>query len=97
VTTQKTETQTRDDEASLRELLPLYAVILHNDDVTAMDFVVQVLLKSVPELSMEDAARIMLEAHNEGKAVVIVRPLEHAEMYRDRIRSYALACTIEQA
>ncbi len=78
-------------------LIPRYAVILHNDDTSPMDFVVQVLLKSVPSLTSEDAASIMLQAHNEGKAVVIVCPLEHAELYRDRIRGFGLACTIEKA
>ena len=31
--------------------------------------------------------KIMLEAHNSGRAVVIVCPLEPAELYRDRLES----------
>jgi len=33
----------------------------------------------------------MLEAHSEGKAVVITCHPEHAELYRDRIRTFGLA------
>ncbi len=39
----------------------------------------------------------MLEAHNTGRAVVIVCPLEQAELYRDRIRSFNLGVTIEKS
>jgi ATP-dependent Clp protease adapter protein ClpS len=39
----------------------------------------------------------MLEAHNTGQAVVITCPLEQAELYRDRIRSYGLGVTIEKS
>jgi ATP-dependent Clp protease adapter protein ClpS len=39
----------------------------------------------------------MLEAHNSGRAVVIVCPLEPAELYRDRLESCSLTATIEPA
>ena len=84
-------------EKNVTEFLPPYAVILHNDDVNEMAFVARALLKSVPELGPEEAVRIMLEAHNTGTAVVIVCPLERAELYRDRIRSFSIGCTIEKA
>lgn len=84
-------------EKNVTHFLPPYAVILHNDDVNETGFVARALLKSVPELGQEDAVRIMLEAHNNGTAVVIVCPLERAELYRDRIRTFSLGCTIEKA
>ena len=84
-------------ERNVTEFLPPYAVILHNDDVNEMAYVARALLKSVPELGQEEAVRIMLEAHNNGTAVVIVCPLERAELYRDRIRSFSIGCTIERA
>ena len=80
-----------------RDFLPRYSVILHNDDHHAMDFVVASLLKSVSSLTTAEAISIMLEAHNEGKAVVITCPLEHAELYLDRIRTFGLAATVEKA
>ena len=61
-----------------------------------MDFVVAALLKSVESLGKDDAVNIMLEAHNIGRAVVITCPLEHAELYRDRLRSFNLGVTIER-
>lgn len=71
------------------------AVVLHNDDVNSMDHVVRSLTRSVPGLGIQKAVKIMLEAHNTGRAVVIVCPLEHAELYRDRLESCGLTATIE--
>jgi ATP-dependent Clp protease adaptor protein ClpS len=82
---------------TLSDYLPPYAVVLHNDDVNSMEHVVVALLKSVPELSAEKAFDVMLEAHSKGRAVVVVCPLERAELYRDRIRSFSLGCSIEKA
>ena len=93
----KTTTETSRLVEELRDILPPYSVILHNDDVNSMDFVVAALLKSVEPLSKEEAVNIMLEAHNTGRAVVITCPLEHAELYRDRLRSFRLGVTIEKA
>jgi ATP-dependent Clp protease adaptor protein ClpS len=72
-----------------------YAVVLHNDDVNSMDHVVRALMRSVPGLGVGKSIKIMLEAHNHGRAVVIVCPLEPAELYRDRLQSYSLTATIE--
>ena len=92
-----TTTETDRETYTPTVTLPPYAVILHNDDHNEMDFVVSALLKSVSTLSIEDAVRIMLEAHNAGQAVVVVCPLEQAELYRDRLRTFNLGATIEKA
>lgn len=89
--------QIEDLHQTLLQHIPHYAVILHNDEVHSMDFVVDSLLKSVPALTQPEAINITLETHENGKGVVIVCPLEQAEHYRDRIRSYTLGCTIERA
>ena len=81
----------------LQRLLPPYAVVLHNDDKNDMVHVVRSLMRSIPALSLQKATKIMLEAHNEGKARVIVCPLEQAELYRDRLQSCSLTATIERA
>ena len=83
-------------QRSLEERLPRYAVILYNDDYHSMDYVVEALVKSVPDLIVEEAVGIMFEAHNTGSAVVIVCLLEQAELYRDRIQSYGLGVSIER-
>jgi len=60
------------------ELEPLYRVIIHNDHVTPMDFVVTV-LKTIFYLSNPKAARIMLTAHFYGMAYVQTLQKSEAE------------------
>ena len=95
-TTTTTRTETDREQRTLSEILPPYSVILHNDDDSGMDYVVAALVKSVPSLGTADAVRIMLEAHEQGRAVVITCPLEPAEYYRDRIRTFGLGVAIEK-
>ena len=78
-------------------VLPPWSVILHDDDHNDMLHVVQSLVKSVPNLGTVRATKIMLEAHNHGKAIVITCPLELAELYRERLESFGLTATIEKA
>jgi ATP-dependent Clp protease adaptor protein ClpS len=47
----------------------MYLVVMHNDDYTTMDFVVE-LLKKVFHKNEGDASAIMLAVHTVGKAVV---------------------------
>jgi ATP-dependent Clp protease adaptor protein ClpS len=60
------------------ELEPPYRVIIHNDDVTPMDFVL-VVLRTVFHLSTSDSARVMLRAHYTGAAYVMTLPYEEAK------------------
>ena len=60
------------------ELEPLYTVTIHNDDVTPMDFVVEV-LKQIFFLGNDRAAEIMLAAHIKGSAYVQTLPKPEAE------------------
>lgn len=60
------------------ELEPLYRVIIHNDDVTPMDFVVHV-LTTFFYLSNPKAAEIMMIAHFSGLAYVQTLPKSEAE------------------
>jgi len=85
------------DVETLRRLVPPYRVVLHNDDHNSMDHVVRALRRSVPSLSVDDAVRIMFDAHNHGQATVITCAKEEAELYRDRLQSFALTATIEPA
>ena len=65
-------------EETKTELEPLYRVIIHNDDVTPMDFVVNV-LTSIFMLSLHDAMDVMLTAHYNGAAYVQTLPKSEAE------------------
>ncbi len=97
VATSTGETTSQPETVRRHHLLPPYAVILHNDDVNEMGYVAMALLRSVPELTRERAVEIMLTAHHQGQAVVIVCPLELAELYRERLEGYGLTSTIEKA
>ena len=46
-----------------------YAVIMHNDEVTTMDFVVEV-LKNIFFKTPDQAHDLMMEVHTQGSAVV---------------------------
>jgi ATP-dependent Clp protease adaptor protein ClpS len=60
------------------ELEPLYKVIIHNDNVTPMDFVVNV-LKTIFYLSNPRAEEIMFTAHFKGMAYVQTLAKSEAE------------------
>lgn len=83
-----------DVRLALRQL-PHYRVLLHNDDHNSMDHVVMALLRIVARLTTEQAVSVMLEAHTEGVATVIVCPKETAEFYREGLERYGLTSTIE--
>lgn len=90
-------TDTDKDTRDITALLPPYRVLLHNDDHNAMDHVVHAIVQAVPSVGPERAIEIMFEAHNNGVAEVIVCPLEPAELYRDRLKTFGLTATIEKA
>ena len=46
----------------------LYAVMLYNDDITTMEFVVELLVK-VFHKTPEDASSIMMQIHQVGKGI----------------------------
>ena len=66
------------DEQQETAYEPLYRVIIHNDDVTPMDFVVHVLC-SIFMLLLPDAVKVMYIAHYRGEAVVQILPKSEAE------------------
>ena len=91
------KTDTDFDLQRFVERCPPYQVILHNDDHHGMDEVIVAICRSVPGINERKAILIMLEAHHTGRAVVIVCPQEQAEFYAERLGTYGLTVTIEQA
>ncbi len=79
----------------VRKVSPKYKVLLHNDPVNTMDYVVETLREVVPQLSEQDALNIMLETHNSGVGLVIVCDLEPAEFYSESLKAKGLTSTIE--
>jgi ATP-dependent Clp protease adaptor protein ClpS len=74
--------------------IPLYKVLLHNDDVNTMEHVVKVLMQ-VFSFDRPKCQLIMIEAHRDGVALCAVEPFEQAELHRDQLVSFSLAATIE--
>ncbi|MBC6477393.1 MAG: ATP-dependent Clp protease adapter ClpS [Hormoscilla sp. GM7CHS1pb] len=87
--------QTLEKPKTTRKLAPRYRVLLHNDDFHRIDYVVEVLLKTVSSLTEPQAVSITMEAHNNGIALVIVCALEHAEFYCENLKLHGLTSTIE--
>ncbi|WP_194755704.1 ATP-dependent Clp protease adapter ClpS [Aliidiomarina indica] len=80
----------------------MYSVMLNNDDYTPMDFVIEVLIRFF-RLDQEKATNVMLQVHEQGKAVCGVYSAEIAETKVVQVNQYArehqhpLLCTMEQA
>jgi ATP-dependent Clp protease adaptor protein ClpS len=79
---------------------PMYKVVMLNDDYTPMDFVVEV-LEMFFAMNREQATRIMLQVHTQGKAVCGVFTRDIAETKAAQVNQYArenqhpLLCEIE--
>ena len=80
---------------------PLYKVLLHNDDYTTMEFVIEVLI-SVFHKHVEEATRIMLNVHKRGVGTCGTYPFEVAETKVDTVhllareRGFPLKCSMEK-
>ena len=89
------ETQDEVDEP------PLYKVLLHNDDYTTMEFVVEVLM-FVFNKSPQESVEIMLNVHNNGVGICGVYPYEVSETKVETVHAFArekgfpLKCTMER-
>jgi ATP-dependent Clp protease adaptor protein ClpS len=75
--------------------IPLYKVLLHNDDVNTMEHVIKALMQ-VFKFDRSRCEIIMMEAHREGVALCSVEPLEQAELHRDQLTAFSLVTTIER-
>lgn len=87
--------ETIQQQSTVRKHAPQYRVLLHNDDYNSMEYVVMVLLQTVTSLTQPQAVNIMMEAHSNGIALVIVCAQEHAEFYSESLKSHGLMSTIE--
>ena len=80
---------------------PMFKVLLLNDDFTPMEFVVMVLQKFF-SLSREQATRVMLKVHTEGRGVCGVYPRDVANTKVELVVGFArqhqhpLQCVMEE-
>ncbi|OQY52288.1 MAG: ATP-dependent Clp protease adaptor ClpS [Desulfobacteraceae bacterium 4572_89] len=86
---------------SKKDKPPMYKVILHNDDYTTMEFVVEILV-TVFGKSLEKSTQMMLNIHNRGKEVCGIYPKQIAETKVDTVhnlagnKGYPLKSTMEK-
>jgi ATP-dependent Clp protease adaptor protein ClpS len=79
---------------------PMYKVILHNDDYTTMEFVVEI-LTGIFRKSADEAVGIMLNVHHQGYGLAGVYSKQVAETkiaaVHDRAQSsgFPLRCSME--
>ena len=79
----------------------MYAVVLINDDYTPMEFVIYV-LQTIFKKSYEEAKKIMLLVHNEGKGICGIYPLDIAETKANqviefsRVNQHPLECKVQK-
>lgn len=66
----------------------MYVVLIHNDDFTPRNFVVDALKRFFSKTESE-ATRIMLLAHNYGVGVIAKYPREIAEAKADQVMRHA--------
>ncbi len=80
--------KTSSDTDFKQEVPPMYKVILHNDDYTTMDFVVEILI-TVFYKSLESATWIMLDIHEQGRGICGIYTREIAETKVNIVHSLA--------
>lgn len=82
------------------DYLPLYKVIMWDDNVTTMEFVIRMLVKMFNK-EYQTAEKLMLEVHLSGAAHVETLPLEPAEFKVQQVHltaameNYPFKCSIE--
>ncbi|MFH2060002.1 MAG: ATP-dependent Clp protease adapter ClpS [Pseudomonadota bacterium] len=81
-TIKRTSSKTRSDHP------PMYKVILHNDNYTTMEFVVEILM-TVFGKSLEKSTQIMLNVHNKGKEICGIYPRQVAETKVETVHNLA--------
>lgn len=86
--------QNRPERAVQRRELPAYRVLLHNDDHVSMDHVVRCITSLTP-LPRGRAHVVMLMAHTQGVALMLITHRERAELYQQQFRSKGLIVTLE--
>lgn len=71
------------------EEIPPYKVIFLNDEITTMEFVVQILIQIFGK-DQETAYRLMWEVHTQGASKVAILSKEQAEFKQEQVHSAAL-------
>ena len=68
--------------------IPMYRVVLYNDDYTTFDFVISILMQVFHKPS-DEAEKITLSVHQKGKGIAGIYPREIAEMKVQEVHTRA--------
>ena len=100
---QSTEEVVEESEGETkRAYLPMYRIIMWDDNVTTMEFVIRILITLMGK-EYSAAEKLMYEIHLQGSATVATMPLEQAEFKVEQVHcaaameEFPFTCTIEQA
>jgi ATP-dependent Clp protease adaptor protein ClpS len=77
------------------QLEDMYQVVLWNDDHNTMEHVIECLMRVFAH-PLQLAQKIMLEAHERGRAVAEVEAESPAKLHRDQLQSMGLTATLEK-
>jgi ATP-dependent Clp protease adaptor protein ClpS len=89
-----------DHQVVKQDYLPLYKILMWDDSVTTMEFVIRMLMKVFGK-SYDESERLMYEVHYSGVAHVDTQPLERAEFKVEQVHmaaameEFPFKCTIE--
>ena len=81
---------------------PMFKVLLLNDDYTPMEFVV-IVLETFFAMSRENATRVMLNVHTQGKGVCGIYTRDVADTKVNQVNAFSrahqhpLMCAMEEA
>ena len=90
------------DGKTRQSYLPLYKIIMWDDNVTTMEFVIRILINLFSK-DYSTAEKLMYEIHLQGAGHVATLPLEQAEFKVEQVHTAAameefpFTCTIEPA
>ena len=79
----------------------LFKVLMHNDDYSTMEFVINI-LETIFHKSSTEANQIMLNVHLKGVGICGIHPFEIAETKADAVHmaaegaDFPLRCTVEE-
>ena len=94
-TVERSRRATRPAEPRPRcDVLPRWRVLLHNDNVNEITFVVDTVI-DIARIERQDAILRVIEAHNDGLALLTTTHREHAELLQQQFMTKKLIVSIE--
>ncbi len=90
-----TKAKSRPEAETLLTQAPLWDVVVWNDPVNLMSYVVFV-FQRIFGYPAALARKLMLEVHHQGKSIVATEPREKAEHHVHQLHGYGLQATLRK-